>query len=212
MERLGHGVDARCCRHRCVTPSGPHSRSSGGAVMEARRILGAPVVTRFLKFGHRSDFSRARLRSDVVSRLESFVVRLKQNFTFINERRRVHASITSCCVSLMFCGIVLGYCILVSLGIKAVARRSMKRVSVCIEVCSRLGHLRKSGPAIKVILYSRASTSVTECSVLGKGGRVFTAGCGACLPARRRLHGRVRERGCLCGLRRAALWGRGLVC
>lgn len=166
------------------------------------RFVGGPVITRFLNLTSGVSFARSGLRDTVLARLRGFVVRVNGNCTFITQRRRVSASTNSCCVSLMFCGFVLGYFLLVSLGAARVSRRSINRVSVCIHVCSRVGHASKSGPAVKLVLYSRADHSVTQCSILRRGPRLFATGCLACLPDRRRLHGRVRHRGRIFDLRR----------
>lgn len=172
------------------------------------RFVGGPAITRFVNLTPGDSFSRARLRNTVVNGLRGFLLRLNGNFSFITQRGLVHARGGSCFVSLIFCGCVLGSFILVSLGAAAVARRSIKRVSVCIQVCSRHMHNRNSGPAVNVILYSRASRSVTHCSILRSGSHLFTSGCVLCVPARGRLQRRVTQRGRFFHLRRSRSPGR----
>ncbi len=193
-------MTSRCCCHLLRSRTGRtiHNRVRTLATScrgSGLRFVGGPIITRFLKLSPGDSFARAGLRTSVVARVRGFIVRLNGKCTFITQRRRVHASVNSCFVSLIFCGCVLGYFLLISLGASHVARRSMNRVSVCMEVCSRLGHARNSGPAVNLVLYSRADRSVTQCSIVRSGRHLFRTGCLAFLPAMRRLHRRVRLRG-----------------
>lgn len=173
-------------------------RGAGRFRRSGLRCVGSPMIVRFLKLPSSSSLGRSGLRSTVVSGLRGFLVRVKGNCTLMTHRRRVQARRGSCCVSLMFCGCLVGDFVLMSLGIGHVACRSMKRVSVCLRVCSGGGGKPSSGPAVNVVLYARASSSITQCSALTGGSRVFTTGCGLCLPSGRSLEERVRQRGRLC--------------
>lgn len=155
-------------------------------------VVGSPCILSFLNLPDNIGFCRGSLRGTLVSGLRRFLLRLKHNFSFISHRCHFGASGRGCCISLMFCGFVLGYFILVSLGIKGLACRSVKRVSFCAHCFRRGVHARASGPAVNVILYARQSGAVIGCSMVGSDGRLFTSGCGLCLPARRRLVGRLR--------------------
>lgn len=136
---------------------------------------------RFLNLGPSTMCSRAGLRGTVVDGVRRFLLRLNGKFLFRTHRGEFAFSRRRFCISLIFCGHLLRYCILVSLGVRELARRSLKRVRVCIGCCShRIGRSFR-GPAVNVLLYGRGGSTLIRLALPGSTG-VCTSTCRLCLP------------------------------
>ncbi len=162
------------------------------------RLVGRPCIVRFLKLPRLIRCSRARLRGRVVSGLRRFLLRLNGKFAFIKERIHLAFRRRRFEYSLMFCGHLLEYFMLFSLGVKRLGRRSVKRVRVCMGCCSEGMGLPSRGGAVNMVLYGSGGGTVMRVALPRSGARVFTDGCRAILPDGRRLRELLGTAGWVC--------------
>lgn len=118
------------------------------AMRGSSSMVGGPLALRFLKLGPSATCSRSGLRGTVVGGVRRFLLRLNGKFLFRTERGEFAFSRRRFFISLIFCGHLLRYCMLVSLGVNGLARRSLKRVRVCIGCCSERVSVRQLADSV----------------------------------------------------------------
>lgn len=159
-----------------------HLSRRKGIVAASGSILGSPCILRFMNLRSGCGCSRASLRGELLSGLRRFLLRLKGKFAFITERGEFSFRRSRFEISLIFCGELLGYFMLFSLGVNGLGRRSLKRVRVCIGCCSECRGARRRGPAVNMLLYGRGGSTVIRLALPRSSG-VCTSRCGLCLPS-----------------------------
>ncbi len=160
-------------------------------IVGPRSVVHSPFILRFAKLPRGGECGRDRLRSTLGAGVRRFLLRLKQNFTFVNHRCRVRVKDHAFGISVMFCRYVLGYCVLVSLGHTRVERGSVKRVGLCLGFFRARMYRPSSGPPVNVVLKTEGSRLLVRCTLRNVAGRLFTTGCRLCLPGHRRLRTRL---------------------
>lgn len=191
------------CRHRTVTSgvAGFRTHLPTSRDRLTLRAVGSPCLFSFVPLGR--GVLRQSVRRTLIGSIAGLLLRLNANFTFLNGRCRLGINNSSFCVSLLFCGLDLHYCIIVRLGANRFGPRCTKRLGFCLSTMSKLLGGRRSRPSVNLLLYGDGGSLITRCSLGSVDGPVKIDTCHVADYLPRRFRGRLPS---IRSLRGQVLW------
>ncbi|MCL4155664.1 UNVERIFIED_CONTAM: hypothetical protein GTU68_055786 [Idotea baltica] len=162
--------------------------SEKGLILEKPKdVIKDPYILEFLGLPEHAHYSENDLETELISKLEDFLLELGNGFTFVARQKRISFSDKHFRIDLVFYNRILKCFVLIDLKIGELKHQDLGQMQMYVNYYDREIRLDDENKTIGIILCKDKSKSVVEYTLPENNEQIFASKYKTILPSKREL-------------------------
>jgi predicted nuclease of restriction endonuclease-like (RecB) superfamily len=146
-----------------------------------------PYVLEFLKIDSNATLYEQQLETELLNKLQHFLLELGKGFSFVSRQKRITADGDHFYIDLVFCNYVLKCFVLIDLKTAKLTHQDIGQMDFYIRYYEDQIKQKEDNPTIGIILCSEKNETIAKYSVLNESKRIFASKYKLFLPSEKEL-------------------------
>ena len=146
-----------------------------------------PYVLEFLKIDSNATLYEQQLETELLNKLQHFLLELGKGFSFVSRQKRITADGDHFYIDLVFCNYVLKCFVLIDLKTTKLTHQDIGQMDFYIRYYEDQIKQKEDNPTIGIILCSEKNETIAKYSVLNESKRIFASKYKLFLPSEKEL-------------------------
>jgi predicted nuclease of restriction endonuclease-like (RecB) superfamily len=146
-----------------------------------------PYVLEFLKIDSNATLYEQQLETELLNKLQHFLLELGKGFSFVSRQKRITADGDHFYIDLVFCNYVLKCFVLIDLKTTKLTHQDIGQMDFYIRCYEDQIKQKEDNPTIGIILCSEKNETIAKYSVLNESKRIFASKYKLFLPSEKEL-------------------------
>ncbi len=156
-------------------------------------IIKDPYVLEFLNLKSNNRFLEKDLETELIDKLQDFLLELGKGFAFVERQKRITADNDNFYIDLVFYNYILKCFVLIDLKIGKLTHQDIGQMDMYVRMYEDLKHVSGDNPTIGIILCNEKNATVAKYSVLSENEQLFASEYMLHLPSEDELQNKLQK-------------------
>ena len=166
---------------------------SGITVQTPEDIVKDPYVLEFLGLDEKNVYSESDLETQIISRLETFLLELGKGYTFVGRQVRITLSEKHFYIDLVFYNRLLQCFVLIDLKIGEITHQDLGQMQMYVNFYDRFVKLAHENKTIGIVLCKKKDDALVEITLPEDNTQIFASKYQTVLPDKKTLQQLINE-------------------
>ncbi|MCH8568981.1 MAG: PDDEXK nuclease domain-containing protein [Balneolales bacterium] len=159
----------------------------GLIIQKAQDAIKDPYILEFLGLPEKSNYSEQELETELINKLESFLLELGKGFTFVGRQKRITIDEKHFYIDLVFYNRLLQSFVLLDLKIGELKHQDLGQMQMYVNYYDRFVKLTEENKTVGIILCRDKSKAVVEITLPEDNKQIFASKYQTALPDKEEL-------------------------
>ncbi len=156
-------------------------------------VLKDPYILEFMGLPERAEYSESELETELIDKLEHFLLELGKGFTFVARQKRITIDEKHFKVDLVFYNRLLNAFVLIDLKIGELKHQDIGQIQMYVNYYDRFVKLKEENKTIGIILCQDKSDTLVEITLPEDNEQIFASRYQTVLPSKEELKRLIEE-------------------